>query len=1091
MEHSASDHAGARHRVVVSPQAARRLASARGWLAARAASQSLLVISTTREAASEAIRAAVRAPGACFGWHRATLGTLAAQLAANSLATAGLAPVSGLCLEALCARVVHRLARDEQLGGYQAIADLPGLPRALARTVTELRMNGVDPTVVAQCEGGVDLARMLEAYRHELEDGAFADRCAVFERAAAAVAELEAGRHPLVGLPLLLLDLAPGTALERSLVLALLARAPESCVTVAAGDGPALQFFSKLPDAEMRIDETASSTSLERLQAHLFETSAAPAELGSEVTVLSAPGESRECVEIARMIVAEAEAGVRFDQMAVLLRSPEQYRDHLAEAFARAQLPVHFAGGSLRPDRAGRGLLALLACAEERLSASRFAEYLSLGVAPAVESDGKPPPAPPSEECYHPPTDEMFRLAALGQLESIVNLPDTAPPGDQSLSVPRRWERLLVDAAVIGGRDRWASRLDGLTAALELERAALEDDDDPRLARFDRRLRELERLQAFALPLIDLLAALPRQASWSVWLEQLRILATRAIRRPEQVLTTLAELSPMGPVEPVALSDVRLVLERRLGELLQPPSATRAGKILVSSTEEARGLSFDVVFVPGLAEKIFPKKVVEDPMALDLLRSTIDAGLATNSDRILAERLALRLAVGAARRRVVLSYPRLDTQRAKPRVPSFYALEVLRAAEGRLPGFNELSRRAQRGAATRMGWPAPDDKQLAVDDAEYDLTSLQALLGPVSEERRGAARYLLNSNEHLARALRARAMRWERPGWSFADGFVKPPPAAIEALARHQLDQRAYSATALEKYSACPYGFFLSAIQRLSPGQQPVFIEELDALQRGRLIHETMHAVIVELRAKGMLPLRVAHRAAADGILKTVLDEIAERHRQQLAPAIARVWQDTIADIYGDLRHWLLRSSGQQDWAAELSELGFGLRQRPDLASCSRAEPVALAMGLKLRGAIDLVERSGEQLRATDHKTGKVNVEQGARIAGGRSLQPLLYALALEQIYPERQVVGGRLYYCTSRGDFSTREFPLDAAARQAVEHAISEVATALANGFFPASPAPGACSRCDYPAVCGPYEEQRVTRKHELLSLTGLRAQR
>src|SRR5207253_417366 len=32
---------------------------------------------------------------------------------------------------------------------------------------------------------------------------------------------------------------------------------------------------------------------------------------------------------------------------------------------------------------------------------------------------------------------------------------------------------------------------------------------------------------------------------------------------------------------------------------------------------DARGLSFDAVFVPGLAEKLFPQKVIEDPLLRD------------------------------------------------------------------------------------------------------------------------------------------------------------------------------------------------------------------------------------------------------------------------------------------------------------------------------------------------------------------------------------------------------------------------------------------------------------------------------------------
>ncbi len=46
------------------------------------------------------------------------------------------------------------------------------------------------------------------------------------------------------------------------------------------------------------------------------------------------------------------------------------------------------------------------------------------------------------------------------------------------LEVPIGWERLLVDAAVIGGRDRWARRLRGLRAEFDAQLRALENEDD-------------------------------------------------------------------------------------------------------------------------------------------------------------------------------------------------------------------------------------------------------------------------------------------------------------------------------------------------------------------------------------------------------------------------------------------------------------------------------------------------------------------------------------------------------------------------------------------------------------------------------------
>src|SRR6266480_4625003 len=113
------------------------------------------------------------------------------------------------------------------------------------------------------------------------------------------------------------------------------------------------------------------------------------------------------------------------------------------------------------------------------------------------------------------------------------------------------------------------------------------------------------------------------------------------------------------------LDEVQLVLGPRLRELTVPPPRRRYGAVLITTAEAARGLGFDVVFVPGLAEKLFPRKIVEDPILLDAEREALGVpALTTRRTRGAAERLALRVAIGAARARVFLSYPRIDVEQA-------------------------------------------------------------------------------------------------------------------------------------------------------------------------------------------------------------------------------------------------------------------------------------------------------------------------------------------------------------------------------------------------------------------------------------------
>jgi CRISPR/Cas system-associated exonuclease Cas4 (RecB family) len=847
-------------------------------------------------------------------------------------------------------------------------------------------------------------------------------------------------------------------------------------------------------------------------------------------------------VEIARRLQGEAERGTPFDRMAIVLRATQQYRAHLEEALRRASIPAHFARGTVRPDPAGRAFIALLACAADRLSARKFAEYLSLGEVADAEASGTPPPAKPSAERWFPPDEELlpeaiarasdatrteddeeddeadlvptavavpadgasetenaaapFAAATTSSGASTAASSPSASASDATafgtLRAPRLWERLLVDAAVIGGLDRWDRRLTGLRRELELDLDALRDPEHPMASRIGRDIEALDDLRRYALPLLaDLETLATLVADWGTWLDRLSALATRALRRPERVLAVLAELAPMSEVPSVDLTEVRLVLERRLTDLVVRPSERPFGRVYIAPVEQVRGLAFDVVFVPGLAERLFPQKVTEDPILPDRERLKLGGKLRTNADRSASERLLLRIAVGAARTRLVLCYPRIDVEQSRPRTPSFYGLEVLRAAEGRLPGFDELARRAEEFGQARLGWPAPARPGQAIDAAEHDLALLQSLLDRSESETVGRARYLLDANPHLQRALRFRARRWIK-NFTRADGLVDPDPLAKPALAAHALSARSFSPTALQHYAACPYKFVLSALHKLAPREEPEQLEELNPLQRGSLIHEVEFDLLEKLRDAALLPVTEENLVEARALLDQVLDSVAKRYHDDLAPAIERVWEDGIASIRADLREMLRRATEEAMWIPAHFELSFGLTERRDKDPLSITEPAVLDCGIKLRGSIDLVERrEGGGLRATDYKTGKARASDGTIIGGGETLQPVLYALTLEKLFPDQRIDSGRLYYCTSVGEFKEVVIPLDDEARGAADLVAKTVGEALETGFLPAAPASRGCEWCDYRPVCGPYEELRtskVKRQDKLVALHTLR---
>lgn len=1108
------------HRSIVADDARTRLARVEAWLMEQPGE--VVLVAPGRGAADDLLRRACTADRGLFGIHRLTLPQLAAELATLELAERGLAPMNALGSEALAARSAGHCLAHGELEYFAPVADSPGFARALSRTLRELRAAQVDrDALAASGRPGGDLARLLTVYERELDRWSLIDPPGLLALAAEQ-ASGDAPNHRLLGLPTVFLDPSPRSRVEQRLLRAVLSTAPASLTTLIGGDRVGLEAVQTVlralgspPTAESEPPQPAppqpGTSKLERLRRRIFqpridlEDGPSDAEDGGaadnadSVEILSAPGEGRESAEIARRARDLAAEGTPFDHMAILLRDPHTYLPLLEEALRRAGVPAYFTRGSRRPHPAGRALLALLACAVEDLSAARFAEYLSLGQVPSADSSGAPPVV---EVPWVPQDGDQMVFKSLiilgGDTEPVEEVPpvgtDDHAPGPQdetdgdpviagTLRAPRRWEQLLVDAAVLGGSDRWKRRLEGLGAELRLRLQHLDSDDHPRRRRLETQLEQLDTLKRFALPLVTDLEALPRQATWGEWLDALESLASRALRQPDHVLAVLAELRPMEHVGPVDLDEVRRTLEERLTELRAEPPQRRYARVFVGTVDEARGRSFDTVFLPGLAEGIFPRRASEDPLLLDVHRRQLDTTLPTRADRVEDERLLLRIAAGAAHRRLVVSYPNLDALQGRSRVPSFYALDLIRAAEGRLPDVHQLEERAARGADSILGWPAPQDPERAIDDAEYDLAIIEPLLRLPAAEAKARGRFLLESNEHLTRTLRTRFRRWRRT-FSSADGIVKPDEATLETLTAQRLDRRSYSPTALQHFAACPYRFLLSAVHRLRPRDAVARLERLDPLTRGSLFHDVQFELFEKLRDHDLLPMRDDGLAPILDLADRTLDRVAGRYEDDLAPAIPRVWRSEIEVLRSDLRGWIHAViAAREPWRPDHFEFGFGLagesRRDGPQDRDSQGREAVVAGGKRLRGAIDLVEVDDARhvLRVTDHKTGLPPKDKDIVIGHGELLQPLLYALAAEVLL-DKPVESGRLFYCTRRGRYEERVVPLTQENRQYVTLVLEAIDKALGEGFLPAAPREGACRHCDYRLVCGPFEELRFARK-------------
>jgi RecB family exonuclease len=1067
-------------RIIESSESARRLSEARAWVEARL-ERGVLIVSASRGAADDLARAVATARGGAVGLHRFSFAQLAARLAAPVLAARGIAPVTMIGAEAVAARATFDAQHDGDLSYFAPVARTPGFPRALARTLHELTLAGVEPAALRELPfGGRDLAALLERFEEQFSTAAATDRASLFEAAIEA-----AGTLPRF--PLLLVDVPLESSIEFEFARRLIAAAPEVLVTVPFGDLATLDRLAAL-GSSVEVLEPSGDDDLARLCRYLFAARQPPErDPAGDVRLFSAPGEARECVEVARRIMDEARHGVRFDEMAVFLRSPRDYAGLLEDAFDRAGIDAWFDRGTRRPHPAGRAFLAILGCAVEKLSAIRFAEYLSLAQVPDLAGAGRvdveaapddvvagfagaagaalPPDARDAPERHEQPMDEETAAVVSGMLRA-----------------PWMWERLIVESAVIGGDPRrWRRRLDGLGRQYEkqMREEQREDPDSARLARLRREVENLGHLRSFALPVIETLASWPVSATWGEWLERFDALAPRVLRKPARVVRVLGELRAMSAIGPVTLEEARDVLSDRLRSLDEHPPIHRYGRVFVGSPHQARGRAFRIVFVPGLAERLFPQKPREDPMLLDKeMRQPLESGLFVQEDRAKTERLLLRLAVGAATDRLWLSYPRLDVGGARPRVPSFYVLDVMRAITGRIPNHEVLQRTAAAEGGVKLDWPAPARPEAAIDEVEHDLATLRQLIE--AEDRhavRGHAHYLLRLNDALRRSVTTRWARG-RARWMPQDGLVRVTDATRPLLATQRLAARPYSVSALQKFTTCPYQFFLAAIYRLEPNEEPEPLQRLDPLMRGAIFHEVQAGFLRALQADARLPLSFDDVPAALKILDTVLSEVARKHEEELAPAIGRVWRDEIASIRRDLRVWVRRLPEAAEWTPEYFEFSFGLSDEGRDPRSVR-DPALIDGRFRLRGSVDVIERKprSAELRITDHKTGRNRTTPKTIIGGGGTLQPVLYGLAVEQILGQ-PVTSGRLFYCTAAGGFAERDIPLSPANRRAGVEALEIIDRAIELGFLPPAPADRACRWCDFRTVCGPDEPEHVARK-------------
>jgi hypothetical protein len=1047
----------------------------------------IVLLVPSAAAAVEIPRRLAAARGAVAGLYPLTVPAFARALAEPFLLGRGLKTWHSGHAALLAARLLQDEAARPAAPALlrTLVVETPRAPAAVAlgRTLGELRRAGVAParlSALADAGGatGDDAERVrlvARAYRafHDEVEGRFADAATLLRAARERLPEARwlDGAEALIAADL---ELEP---LEWELVDALAARLPVRFIERALPAGLRAGSFrgraapraaaAAFADTTLAVLEPPPMPAgLRRLQEQLFEPPAGEAVRDGAVALLTGPGEAAEVRAIARRLLREAERGVPFEDMGVVLPRPDTYAPLFSEVLERAGIPYRLHPSQpLRHGRAARSLLLLLRC--RGLARPAVMEFLTFAPVPFA-----------------------FLL------------------GDDTEARPALWDAISREAGIVSGLPRWILGLRAFGESQHAE-AALFADDPERQARLLQRAAEGERLLRLVELLSATLDALSGVGSWPEWSERLTTALDQWIG-PEDDRAVLAgvvaDLAALGDLSDRARWDeVEAVLEARLQWERMPLRRQEGGAVHVGAIDAIAGLPFRVLAVPGLVEGGYPGVVRPDPFLLDGDRQALAGGgappaptppsaggrrqlslfdalaapapasppsmlepgasLPTTQDRVLEARRLFHRALSQATERLILSYPRADPRTARERLPSLFFAAAAQALAGRPLSTDDLA-----------AWVEEDDPVALEPDDALDVTERDR-----ARVRRGGAeavRALAAASPFFRGSHLAAHERWSSR-LTAHDGLVWPLPPDLAARIDPLRAGRPISASALARYATCGFLYLLEHVLRLEPALEPEERIGLDPLERGLLFHEVAETFLRERRDAGELPVQDDEKNRAR------LLEIARQQVQALiagSPPRHRLIWDLYWSAFEELlRDFLRREAGNTRLGRPAYfEVSFGLRVPPTREPHS-AEPLEIDLGegrtLRVAGKIDRIDvREDQTLVLRDYKSGKVPWRDDSMFRGGRQLQIPIYVLAAQKLLPGQTVSFAFLDY-VDKGRPVT--FDLAEVTGETFRKLLGHLTQAMAGGRYVQEPT--ACQWCDFTAACGPRPLLELRRRYKI----------
>ncbi len=797
-------------------------------------------------------------------------------------------------------------------------------------------------------------------------------------------------------------------------LLAALARQPETRVLLptpgdVSGDSGLPRFGARLRE---RFEAAAGPPQL------LPATAAAPV-----VRELVAPTPDLEVRAIAFAVAADLEAGVSAERIAIVLRDPSRYRAHLSRELARQGIP--FSGstafGPPAPELRRAGVL---------LAALERADDCPIEVALGLAGDSAR-------------SDSAAIALALGSL-GIHRLGGVRVLAPGSFA---RWRErgfpLPVRAAI-----ETIEPDDG--AATGNDAAALDAATRPQQSTLARRRIAVTSLELAVVALQSLhsaLAALPPEGTWQEMAAGVTRVATVLGRHAELERSLL--LSALARVELDLPAGYRIDRRELLGLLHtaleadgRRPLGGCGGGVQLLSVVEARGRTFDRLYLPGLVRGHFPRPVAAEPVLPDGLRRRLREllpDLPVKAEGHDEDRFLFAQLLGAAPQ-VVLSRPRHDEGKPLTASPLLEAvrrgteLSVLAVEPGELSLLDRaIAAGLQAGAAA-----LPDLLPVALEEGRrrYAPSAPEA---PLSAAGSARWRILVEFDaDPRARAWPARLQPFgPYSGFTGRADLLAPP-----------------SATLLEGLAHCAWQAFLQRDLRLAPLPDPeALLPEVDRRWVGTVVHEVLAQLAREADDGRAPALRFAATSRQPGTPIRWPDDA------QLAELVRNSVTATL-DAAGR-PHAALARLVEREALERLLVVRRLDEAEPAAWIGAEVEGTAVVAGAAVRFRVDRLSRLGERLVLTDFKIGapdstlrlktvKARVRRLlAEVRSGARLQAALYLAAAAA---EGQPALARYTFLDPDLEEPLRQHELEASAEtaEALEHAATVLLTARRRGLHP-----------------------------------------